>query len=187
MGVLYIMLYVLAGFQLLYNYTSLPDQMATHFDAGGVANGFMPLQKFALFHMGFVMVLSGLFYLTGWMVSKVPPSLVNIPNKKYWLAPERVKTTMQRLRNDVALMGLFAGLFAMAIDNLVMDTNLAGGGHGLDLKGLHNIIVTSAVVAAFYMLFLLTRFRLPAEARNSDVSDVKNSNGDGSEIQPPRE
>ncbi|MDE1153183.1 MAG: DUF1648 domain-containing protein [Micavibrio sp.] len=163
MVIFYLMLYILAAFQLLHSYSMLPDVMATHFSAGGEANGFMPLSHFAGFHMGFVVFLSGLFYAAGWLVSKTPPRLLSIPNRDYWLAPARAAATMQRLRNDVSMMGLLAGLFAMAIDDLVIDANI-GGGKVIRADSLHTIVVTAGVVMAFYLVFLLRRFSLPRDA-----------------------
>lgn len=72
---------------------SLPPVVASHFVAHGTANGFMPrsayLSFMAMVVVGLPLLLGFLFGLAG----RLPPSLVNVPNRGYWLAPERVEET----------------------------------------------------------------------------------------------
>lgn len=72
---------------------SLPPVIASHFVAGGAANGFMPksayLQFIALMTLGLPLLLG---FLLG-LGRHLPPSLINLPNRGYWLAPERSEAT----------------------------------------------------------------------------------------------
>jgi uncharacterized membrane protein len=67
----------------------LPERVATHFDAAGKANGWMSRAQFgwesALVHLGVAAFLVGLISV----MHRLPSGLVNLPNKEYWLTPER--------------------------------------------------------------------------------------------------
>jgi len=93
--VLLILVVAVAAFQISYYYPRLPDKMISHLDAKGIPNGWSDKNDFlmnygkvlAILSVTFIGILLGLSYL--------PTSLVNIPNKEYWLAPEREKKTVE--------------------------------------------------------------------------------------------
>lgn len=55
-----------------------------------------------------------------WLARRLPPALINLPNKDYWLAPERREATLRLLGDHMRWLGLmllllFAGLYGQAL------------------------------------------------------------------------
>ncbi|HET7585854.1 MAG TPA: DUF1648 domain-containing protein [Gemmatimonadaceae bacterium] len=76
---------------------SLPSVVASHFGAGGVADGFMPRDTYIMFMS---VVSLGVPLTVGVLLRqlrRIPVSLINIPNRDYWLAPERADASRQYL------------------------------------------------------------------------------------------
>lgn len=67
-----------------------PPQMAVHFNLDGRADGFMDRVKFIVLG-SFVsfMVPTFIVAVVGVLPRVLPPSMLNVPNKSYWVAPER--------------------------------------------------------------------------------------------------
>ncbi len=83
--------------QITYYYPVLPDRVASHFGASGNPDAWSSKDSFiktSLFAVGLVAVL---FSCIGCMLRKIPASLINLPNKDYWLAPERREKTFDIL------------------------------------------------------------------------------------------
>ncbi|MFN8359167.1 MAG: DUF1648 domain-containing protein [Candidatus Kapaibacterium sp.] len=122
-------LLLLAGC-MMYFYPLLPSTMAIHFGGDGQPNGWQAKESFYGFYALLVLGLSGLFLLLGTIMPKMPVSLINMPNKEYWFAPERAKASFGILtgffeRMTCALV-LFLGLiFAdTCFSNLQADVHL---------------------------------------------------------------
>jgi uncharacterized membrane protein len=86
---------------------SLPEAVASHFGAGGAANGFMPRASFVAFTLALVVVVPALLHSLGWLSARIPVRFVNLPNRNYWLAPERRDATL-------AALGRFGGWLGYA-------------------------------------------------------------------------
>lgn len=97
---------------------TLPDPLASHFDANGRADGCSSQRSF--FVLGGV-VLAGLVLLAAGLpalVRTLPTSLVNLPRREYWLAPERRAATVATLGAwmawfGVATLGPLLGVFEL--------------------------------------------------------------------------
>ena len=93
LGLLYV---VFLGY-LAHSVPQLPQRVATHFDAGGQADGWMDRASYVRFTavFGFVFPLSvvGICYA----IRFFPNGTINLPQRDYWLAPERRAETMAYL------------------------------------------------------------------------------------------
>jgi len=148
-----------AAADLAWLYPQLPERVATKFGAGGQPVAWTPRGSFLtvqIFSMGFVAAL--ILGLWGAM-PRLPASLINLPHRHYWLAPEREAATRQWLGNLVLGLGIALLAFLTWVGHLVMRANLAPEprlasafwwGTGLYLAG------TLGLVA-----WLVLRFRLP--------------------------
>jgi len=90
---------------------SLPDVVASHFVAGGAANGFMPRGSYVASMLALVVVVPSLLCSLGWLSGRIPPRFVNLPNKQHWLAPERREATLASLGR----FGLWAGYATLGL------------------------------------------------------------------------
>lgn len=102
---------------------ALPDVVATHFGASGAANGFMPRDFYVVFMLA---VTAGLPLLLAVVLhfvlgrSHVP---ISVPNRDYWLAPERRARTLSFLRTQTAWFAIMLAAFMSYVHWLVLDAN----------------------------------------------------------------
>jgi uncharacterized membrane protein len=94
--------------QVGYFYLNLPGVVASHFDGTGNPNGWMSKGAFVIFEIFLLIFVVGQFMLIPRMIEKMPDSLINLPNKGYWLAPERRPAT-------IGIIGIYFEWFAIAL------------------------------------------------------------------------
>jgi hypothetical protein len=72
-----------------------PPTMAVHFGLGGAPNGYMDRVKFIVLG-SFLSFMLPIFIATviGVLPRVLPPSMISLPNKAYWFAPERRAATL---------------------------------------------------------------------------------------------
>ena len=97
---LFLALYAAAHFSSVY--PQLPGTVASHFSSRGAPNGWQTKEAF----FGVLVALSVLAALIGFAVPKLiaalPAQLINLPNKRYWLAPAHLAETSEFLSNYFA-------------------------------------------------------------------------------------
>jgi uncharacterized membrane protein len=91
-------------------YAQLLDVVASHFNGRGVPNGWQTKPAF----FGLFVAVSVLIAIIGFgiprIIASVPPRLINLPNKQYWLAAEHLAETMAFLKAYFAWFGCAAFL-----------------------------------------------------------------------------
>jgi uncharacterized membrane protein len=106
---------ILAAFaQCIHDFPLLPDRLASHFGASGLPNGWMTKTQFFI---TYALVLLPVLFIEFWLhrkVSKTPQAKLNLPNKEYWLAPERRTETFSYFESFFAWYGC-AFLFVVAV------------------------------------------------------------------------
>ncbi len=102
-------------------YPELPERVASHFNGAGVPNGWMTKDQF--FTLSAFLVALAIFtgLLPPFLISKMNPSLINLPNKEYWLAPGQHDAT-------VAYFRLWFAWFACGLLFFVALVSTGGGG-----------------------------------------------------------
>ena len=156
---IYLLLAAAIGIQLFIHYPALPDRMASHYDFAGNPNDWMSKQGLVAFYLGTSGFVLGLFALIPRLLRILPTSLINMPNKDYWLAPERKEASL-------AVMGVYMDVFAAGVGVLLvtvfeMTFRANEGGDGrLPFPG----IVLGAFLAftVAWIVALTRRFRKPA-------------------------
>jgi uncharacterized membrane protein len=153
---LFLVLVLLALVHNAYYSPQLPPVVASHFDATGSPNGWMARQAFSLLYASMVILLAGMFLLTGRLLDWVPDRMVSLPNKAYWLDPSRREETHTFFRQWGYLFGGATIAFIIAVMHLVIRVNL-----GLDrvlhagivwLLGIY-VLYTGAMTIALYRRF----------------------------------
>lgn len=148
--------------QIVYWYPQLPDVIPSHFDSQGNVDGEMAKTPFfvlmtclnALFLIGFP--------LLGKLLSKLPDSLINLPNKEYWLAPERRESTVAQTTNFLAAIGWITSWLMIGIIQL---SALVAIGSRETINPESGVLIGVYVVAIFGMVaWLFWSYRIPKEA-----------------------
>lgn len=101
----------------------LPERVASHFAASGVPDGWMTrggyLTVTSLMGLGLPAFLAGLCYATRFF----PDWMINLPNKGYWLAPERRRDTNNYLFGHCLWMVCLVVLHFWAMHSLTIFAN----------------------------------------------------------------
>jgi uncharacterized membrane protein len=93
----FLLLVACAALFVLGTSQSLPDIVAAHFGASGRANGFMPRVAYVWLMLGIVALVPLLLALIPIQAIRNPDARINLPNREYWLAPERRAATIEYL------------------------------------------------------------------------------------------
>jgi uncharacterized membrane protein len=101
----------------------LPGLVASHFGGSGAANGFMSHGFYVCFMLGFVIGLPVLMVGVTWLSIASPKARINLPNKDYWLAPERRAETIEFLRAGILWFGTLLVAFLCYAHWLVVLAN----------------------------------------------------------------
>ena len=142
-----------------YYWERLPEQVATHFDAKGQPGNFAPKWQATLLLAGVEVGLSWFMVLIGMGLAYFPSSMINIPNRNYWLAGMRRSETLSYMRVVLNGIGLMTALFLMVISYSIFIANRDG-------KPLDNVIFWTSVIGYMgamisLVIMLQLRFRLP--------------------------
>ncbi len=101
----------------------LPLRIATHFAAGGAANGFMTRDAYLVVMLCLTTLLPlALVVLVGFVPS-VAASNIKGPQRDYWLAPERRAATLAWIGNHACWLGVLLALFLFAMHLLTVQAN----------------------------------------------------------------
>lgn len=113
---------------MAYYYPQMPQRMAAHFDAGGGVNGWQSRDGFFLLMVLVISSSALISFLAPRQIASQPNNRIKLPNRDYWLAPERREQTMNFI---AAMMGWFGcGVLVVLIAGtyLAMRANLAADG-----------------------------------------------------------
>ena len=101
----------------------LPARVATHFDFHGLPNGWMSRSGHIVFVfiLGTVVPVLVIGLLT--FVRSLPPALINVPNREYWLAPERRRETGAYLLRHGFWFACIIVCFVSGVHHLILRAN----------------------------------------------------------------
>lgn len=141
----------------------LPDRVATHFDFGGKANGWMSRQATVTFMGAMGVGLPLLLVSMASLVRVLPPSMINIPRRDYWLAPERRSQTAMLLFRHMLWLACLIVCFMGGIHYTLVRANQTVPPHMP--SGLIWPMVAGFLVAiGVWIITLLRAFSIPRSA-----------------------
>ena len=102
---------------------TMPPVVATHFGSSGAPNGWQTQSQFFILEV----VLLGVSLLLAFgiprLIAALPISMLNVPNKEYWLAPGRRDETLAFFKAQFAWFGCIFLAFLLVINQLVYRAN----------------------------------------------------------------
>lgn len=110
--------------QIMYYYPLLPETVASHFDINGNPNGCSSKGPFIGTYIFVMLVMLFSFLALPALFKYMPFSLINLPNKDYWLAPERKGETFQIIAEKMLSFGNATTLFLIITFQLAFEANL---------------------------------------------------------------
>jgi uncharacterized membrane protein len=120
-------------------YFILPDPIAAHFDASGRPDNWWSKSGFFIFDAVILLFLMAEFTLVPRWIAKTPPSLMNLPNKKYWLAPERRDETFAVMRHFFEWFAVLLLTLFTVVNQLVFRANISH-------ENLNGVAIWTAVI-----------------------------------------
>jgi hypothetical protein len=140
----------------------LPEVVAVHFDARGAPNGFTTaadcrhyLTLLTLAAPAFIALVTAL------LPRLIPPSMLNIPHREYWMAPARAGESVAFMSAHGLWFSCLLLLFLASVDWMLVQANSNAPPH----------LSSSAFIGALMLFFgaigiwawrMFRRFRLPA-------------------------
>ena len=160
--VLFILL-AAAVLQIGYYYPQLPSTVASHFGAGGRPNGWASKEFFFELYLGVLALMVASFVGIPAVIRCIPPALINLPNKDYWLAPDRVEGTVAVLGSEMLAFGNATIAFMITVFELAIRANLSESGR-LPQPLMWILLAVYMLYAAIWLIQFYRRFARPPSA-----------------------
>lgn len=115
---LFFVIVVAAVLQTLHDFPLLPNRLASHFDGSGMPNGWMDKSVFFIVYAVMLLPVVIVEFWVSRSIANKPAGSLRLPNKEYWLAPDRRAQTFAYFDSFFAWYGcaiLFVEVFAMGL------------------------------------------------------------------------
>ncbi len=136
----------------------LPAHVASHFGASGFASGYTARETYLLFSIAIVVIPPVLVAMTIGLSLRYFPQFLNLPNRDYWLAPERRDDTAAYLTVHAAWLAALLAALALATHVLVVRANLSVPPR-LETGPFLIMLVTFSALMVVWIAALARRFR----------------------------
>jgi uncharacterized membrane protein len=117
------LLFVVAVAQAAFYVGKLPDRVATHFDVKGNPDGWSGKRAAVLMMFGFQCGMPLFMLAMGHLASRMPESMLNIPDKEYWMHPDRKPYALQVSADYLAWIAVLVAAFIAVLNHLTFLAN----------------------------------------------------------------
>jgi uncharacterized membrane protein len=160
---LFLLLTAYAAVHFSAYYSQLPEVVASHFDAHGVANGWQTKSAFFAVFVGVTVLAVVVGFGVPRIIAVVPTPLINLPNKRYWLAPEHLAETLEFLNTYFAWFSCAVFLIMILTFEYAVQSNLHPDDPP-DISRMWYVLAGFIAFAVVWIARLLTRFvRVPQQ------------------------
>lgn len=146
--------------QTLYYYPQLPSTVASHFGSGGRPNGWSSKETFFGIHLGITALLLAAFLGIPTLIRHVSLAWINLPNKEYWLAPERRDRAILLLSREMLWFGNVTIAFLISVIQLAIQANLSESGR-LSEPAMWSLLGAYFLYVAVWMIRFYRKFARP--------------------------
>ena len=152
---------LLGAVQYFYYAPRLPEIVASHFGRGGSVNGWETKTLFFSLELGSIVLATVISFGVPRMIGALPISMINLPNKEYWLSPERRDETLGYLQMHMMWFGCALLAFLLFVMELAFRANLLNPPR-LNLAAFVPALMAFLVFVGISTIRLIVRFsRLP--------------------------
>ena len=134
---------------------SAPARVPSHFDAAGRPNAWSTRDELFTVQVGVTLLAAAVFIGIPALLKSAPAGLINLPNKRYWLAPERREETMETLASYFDVFACATVLLLLVVFEV---TSLASRGGGLATNYFLPVLVSYLVFTAGWSVALIRTF-----------------------------
>ncbi len=138
-------------------YSILPDPMASHFNGAGQADSWMSKQGFFALEGVILLIVICEFTFLPFLIKKMPDSLINLPNKNFWLAPERRAETFAAIGRGFEWFSIMLLALFIAVNQLVFRANIRG--ENLNAIAIWTVLGIFLLFTLIWMIKFIRHFR----------------------------
>ena len=117
-----VFLLIITALQIVYYFPKLPENVASYFASN--PNEPLPKTAFFILYFSIVYIVFIIFVVLPIFLVRLPVSLWSLPNKEYWLAPERLKQTQEFVCSRLSWVGIATVSLLLIIFQLAVIENL---------------------------------------------------------------
>jgi hypothetical protein len=132
--------------------------VASHFDSAGQANAWMPRSTYWLLSIAVGIGLPAFIIGGGYVLRFLPVSLLNIPHRDYWLAPERREQTYDYLFHYFLRLACLEAVFLVGFQLLIIHANRQTPPH-FSMPLLWGLIGCLLTIMAFWHMASFHHFK----------------------------
>lgn len=154
---LLLLLFVLAAFVWLTS-AALPEVVASHFGSSGAANGFMPRDTYITVFLAFIVGMPLFLVFLPDAIVRYGDKNLNIPDREYWLAPERREPTTAFVRMYCRSLAAAVAIFMGYVHWLVVRANALQPAE-LSTMGIAAGLAVFFLFLATWLFLFFARFR----------------------------
>ncbi|MGH7872873.1 MAG: DUF1648 domain-containing protein [Candidatus Binatia bacterium] len=142
---------------VVYTGSYLPENVATHFGIDGEANGWMTRGGYLLFILSLMVGVSSLVSMLVGGLSRKFPQWTNVPNRDYWLAPERREESLRYLSAHGKRLGCLILIMMLGMHYTVLIANHLRP-PTLPASTFSSVIIGFALALVWWIIRLYRRF-----------------------------
>jgi uncharacterized membrane protein len=136
----------------------LPALVAAHFDSTGRVTGHMPRGLYVGLMLVITIVIPLLLAVIPSLALRTPGVRINLPNREYWLAPERRAATIAFLSRQMSLLACVVVVFLCYMQWQVVRANRLAPPM-LESRALLNGVMLFVGATLCWTVWLIGRFR----------------------------
>ncbi|MBN1998303.1 hypothetical protein JW935_12165 [candidate division KSB1 bacterium] len=144
--------------QWLNYYPQLPNVMVSQFDGHGNPTSQMTKGAFSVLYWVTMLIMLLIFIVLPPAMKRLPTSMWSLPNRDYWLAPERRDTTIAVIREYMFWCGFGMILFFMFLFQFTVSFH-ASGRERMSMTGFWILITAFAVFITVWTVAFVMQFR----------------------------
>lgn len=150
---------LIAVLQLVLQFPSLPERVATHFGAGGEPNAFSSKSVFVLMMLAFVIGMPVFLVVLAKIMRYLPKSMINIPNREYYLHPDRAEKTLAEMETSMIWLATITEIFLIGLVQLTISANTQG--KALSMTGFSILMIFYMCAITAFCVLLIRRYGRP--------------------------
>jgi len=147
--------------QGFYYHPLLPDRVASHFGPSGEPDDWMSRDGFMAVYAGTLGFTAATMIVLAALMPRLPMSLLNVPHKPYWSAPDHYPRLMRLMTSFLLWMGAGTVLFLAAVMQRVFAANLTPqprlGAEIWWMLGAYGCFVVVLLVPLMWVLYTAPR------------------------------
>lgn len=146
--------------QSFYVYSTSPEVVPVHYGPTGLPDRWGSPAELLIVHGAVIGIGTAVFFALPALVRRGPRSWVNLPNKEYWLAPERREEAAAKLASWSSVFGTALNLLVITLQSVLAPSGTAARSTPGALPLL--VTLTFVLFTAGSCVWLARSYRLPA-------------------------